>query len=174
MKKKLLYLMVGIPGAGKTSAATLIADITGATHIWADHERRTIHSQPTYSQQENDELYALLNSRADELLRSNQSVVFDTAFNHYSDRQKLRAIAMQNNADAIIVWVQAPKDVAKDRALNAHHHTHTRVLGNMTDDHFGNLSDKLEEPRDDEHTVILDGTKLSKAYVAEKLSAIIQ
>lgn len=164
--------MVGIPGAGKTSAATIIAEITGAVHIWADHERRTIHSQPTYSQQENDELYHRLNSRANELLGSNHSVVFDTAFNHYSDRQKLRKIAEGNDATTIIVWVQAPKDIAKTRAQNVHEHKHTRVLGNMSDEHFGSLSEKLEEPRSDECTVILDGTKLSPDYITQELSKI--
>ena len=170
MNKLTLYLMMGIPGAGKTTASKLISKITGASHIWADHERRTIHEQPTYTQQENDELYDHLNSRADELLQQGRSVVFDTAFNHYHDREKLRNIARGRNVDTLVIWIQTVTDLAKHRAQNAHHHTHTRVLGDMNDEHFGILSDKLEEPREDERTIILDGTKLTEDYIREALS----
>lgn len=173
MHKSTLFLLVGIPGAGKTTASKLIADITGASHIWADHERRTIHRQPTYTQQENDELYNRLNSRADELLQRGSSVIFDTAFNHYHDRQKLREIATMHNAQTVVIWVQVPKSTAKLRAQNSHHHSHTRILGDMSDEHFHALSDKLEEPKAHERTIILDGTKLTKPYVSEKLSEIL-
>lgn len=173
MQTNTLYLMVGIPGAGKTSAAKLIADVTGATHIWADHERRLMWPSPTYTQKENDTLYVRLNTKAESLLRSSHNVVYDTAFNHFSDRQKLREIASRNHAKTVVIWVQAHKELAKDRAQNAKDHAHTRVLGDMTDEHFTSLSDKLEEPKTTEQTIILDGTKLTKSYVAEKLSEII-
>ncbi|MDQ5885830.1 MAG: uncharacterized protein QG628_227 [Patescibacteria group bacterium] len=162
--------MVGIPGAGKTTASKLIAEITGATHIWADHERRIMWPEPGYTPEENETLYVRLNTKAEALLRGNHSVVYDTAFNHYQDRQKLREIAKRNNAEVIVIWVQAPKDIAKLRAQNVHEHSHTRVLGNMTDEHFGILSEKLEEPKSDEKVVILDGTKLNEEYVRSILS----
>lgn len=171
MKKQTLYLMVGIPGAGKTTASKIIADITGATHIWADHERRLMWPEPSYTPEENDTLYIRLNTKAEALLRSGHSVVYDTAFNHYHDRQKLRDLAKRNDTDVVVIWIQAPKDIAKLRAQNVHEHNHTRVLGNMTDEHFGALSNKLEEPHDNEPTIILDGTKLSREYVTEAITS---
>lgn len=169
MNKQTLYLMVGIPGAGKTSAAIIVANVTGATHLWADHERRLMWPKPSYTQAENDTLYVRLNTKAEALLRSNHSVVYDTAFNHYEDRQKLREIAERYDAETIVIWVKAPIELAKKRAQNVHEHKHTRVLGNMTDEHFGTLSDKLEEPRSNENTVVLDGTKLNENYVRTTL-----
>jgi hypothetical protein len=40
----------------------------------------------------------------------------------------------------------------------------------MTGKNFGRLSDKLEEPRESENTITLDGTKLSTQYIEKKLA----
>lgn len=173
MKQNCLFLMLGYPGAGKTTASKLIADVTGATHIWADQERRNLHPQPSYSQRENDELYTSLNTETDKYLRQGKDVVFDTAFNHYEDRQKLRQIATSHNAQTIVVWVKTPPQVSKDRAQNSHNHAHTRLLGNMTDEHFHALQNKLEVPKSDERTIVLDGTKLTREYVQNILLDIL-
>ncbi|MCA9344723.1 AAA family ATPase, partial [Candidatus Saccharibacteria bacterium] len=86
-----LYLMLGYPGAGKTTAAKIISELTGAVHIWADHERRQMHDSDNYVQVErtaefNIKLYDSLNKRSVELLKQGKSVVYDAAFNHLKDR----------------------------------------------------------------------------------------
>lgn len=169
-KKPTLYLMLGYPGAGKTTAARLIAKQRHALHIWADEHRRTHYPEPHYSEEENQKLYLKLNSQAEKALKSDQSVVYDTAFNHYADREKLRSIAKETGADTTLIWVQTPLDISKHRALNADLHTDTRILGSMTGQNFGRLSDKLEEPKESENTITLDGTKLSEPYIEQKLT----
>ena len=169
-KKPKLFLMLGYPGAGKTTAAKLIAKHTNALHIWADEHRRSHYPEPHYSEAENTTLYNKLNTQAATALLQGKSVVYDTAFNHFADREKLRNIATAANADAVVVWVQTPRAVARERALNADQHPETRVLGDMTDEHFGRLSDKLEEPRSSETVINLDGTQLSAEYIASKLT----
>jgi predicted kinase len=71
-----LYLMLGYPGAGKTTISKEITKRTGAVHLWADHERRAMFSEPCHSKAESDELYAALNTRTDQLLGEGSSVVF--------------------------------------------------------------------------------------------------
>ncbi len=170
--KPTLYLMLGYPGAGKTTVAKLVSEITGAEHIWADHERKIKYGQPSYSQTENDELYSELNHRTESLLREGKSVMFDTAFNHYEDRKKLENIARTAGADTVILWVQTPREVAKKRATTDLDAQPTRVLNDqepLHHEHFEYLSDKLEEPRNDETVVILNGTDITKEYVSQKL-----
>ena len=163
----------GYPGAGKSTAAKIIHKLTGAEHLWADRVRRKMYKQPTYSHQENMHLYTHLNDLASELLSEGKSVIFDTNFNFYRDRQHLRQIASKNKAKVVIVWVQADKQVAKQRAtVDAHLHKHTRVLGNMPIKHFERISNNLESPREDEKFVELDGTMIDDDYVEQRLHEV--
>lgn len=165
-----LYLMVGYPGAGKTTAAEYIAHITGATHLWADKVRRERYGEPTYSPAENAELYDHLNEVAAELLNAGNDVVYDTNFNFYKDRQKLRAVADKHGAKTVVVWVQTARDLAETRATLHAPEERTRVLGKMEPRHFHRLADNLEQPKPTEITLTIDGTKVTQAYIEQKLN----
>lgn len=163
-----LYLMLGYPGAGKTTAAKILAELTGAEHIWADYERRQTHGKPSYSQAENDGLYQKLNQQTADLLEQKHSVVYDTAFNHQKDRVTLRTLAHNLGIQTVIIWVKAPKEIAKTRAQNISDLHGTRVLGaDMSDERFEELVAKLEHPDENEIVVELDGQKLSKDYIKQ-------
>lgn len=167
-----LYLMLGYPGAGKTTVAKLISEITGATHLWADHERAKRFAHPTFTQDENDTLYTSMNQEASQLLASGKSVVFDTAFNHFEDREKLRDIAKQNNAITLVIWVQTNRNLAEKRAIESDgNDPHRKLDHHMTHQDFHRLSDKLEEPRSNEAVITIDGTKVTRAYIAEKIGS---
>src|ERR1700744_5282186 len=102
--KQTLYLMIGYPGAGKTTVARWIAERTGAVHLWADVERNKLFSNPSHSEAESSELYKQLNERVGKLLAEGKSVIFDTNFNYYSDRQLLREIAGRHHAKVLVIW----------------------------------------------------------------------
>ncbi len=162
--------MLGYPGAGKTTAAKLIQELTGAEHLWADHVRREIYKTPTYTHEENLQLYSHLNDVTNQLLSAGKSVIFDTNFNFYKDRQHLRGIARKRGTPTVVVWVRVPKELAKLRATtDAHLHQHTRVLGHMPDEAFEKISSNQEQPRADEKVIRLDGTKMTDDYVANEL-----
>lgn len=160
---------MGYPGSGKTTASKLITETTGAVHLWADHVRREKTTEPTYSSSENRALYDELNKKTDELLKNGQSVVFDTNFNFYHDRQKLRKLAAKNSAKCQLIWIQTPKELAKTRAVDEAELHSTRILGAMPEAQFSRLAKNLQPPKEDESFIALDGTKLSSAYVKEAL-----
>lgn len=169
MAKLTLYLMVGYPGAGKTTTARVLHKITGAEHLWADHERRRRYSTPTYSHTENLELYDHLNQVAKSKLEQGQSVIFDTNFNFHKDRERLRNLASKQGAQTILVWLKTPKDLAKQRATSDAHTQDTRILGNMPEADFERMSNNLEPPRENEVYIEIDGTNVSEQHVRQQL-----
>jgi len=161
MNQPKLYLFVGYPGAGKTTVAKLIAATSGAVHIWADVERNKLFSQPTHSEAESRQLYDRLNQETEELLTAGKSVVFDTNFNHRRDRELLSEIARRQQAETVIVWIDTPLDIAKQRAV------HAKVVRNgydftMSAEQFDTIAHKLEPPTKDEKIIKIDGTNIDE------------
>lgn len=155
--KPTLYLMVGYPGAGKTTISEIIARKTGATHLWADRVRRERYGEPTYSVAENDDLYSHLNRVTAELLEAGNSVIFDTNFNFRHDRDLLRQIGSTHGAHTVLIWVNTAYEVARHRATVAPPNKAHRILGLMSNADFESNASRLEPPTADEQPIIVDG-----------------
>ncbi len=161
--------MMGHPGAGKTTAAKIIHEATGAVHLWSDIERHMMFGRPTHSEKESVKLYDELNKRTEELLAEGKSVVFDTNFNFRSDRHKLKEIADRQGAITVVLWVTMPLGEAKKRSVGTGRRRngyHTR----MTEEHFDELVSKLEAPEEDEKVIKIDGLKLDRDTVLALIS----
>jgi predicted kinase len=163
-----LYLFVGAPGAGKTTTATIIAKRTGAVHLWADVERHKLFPRPSHTEAESKVLYQKLNNDTNQLLSEGKSVVFDTNFNFYSDRQLLRNLAQSHNAEVVLVWLTTPLNIAKGRAVGTHQQRNGYTI-HMSEDQFNAITAKLEPPRPDEHAIQIDGTKLKEEQIKQAL-----
>ncbi len=61
------------------------------------------------------------------LLGQGQSVIFDTNFNFYKDREQLRAIATTHHVRCVLIWITTPKELAKKRATEQSDDEATRV-----------------------------------------------
>jgi len=170
MARPTLYLMIGYPGAGKTTVSKYIHELTGAVHLWADRVRSERFAQPTHSPSENRQLYDHLNEVTAELLASGESVIFDTNFNFYKDRVKLRKIAEDHDATTLVVWVHTPRAVAKKRAVQESHGKETRIFGNMPEERFERLCNNLQPPTHDEQVIEIIGLDLTKEKVAQLLN----
>jgi len=169
MNEQMLYLMVGYPGSGKTTVARIIHELTGAVHLWADHERQQMFKNPQHSHEENIKLYDELNDRTEELLRAGKSVIFDTNFNFYKDREHLRRIAARNGVHAVVMWVTTPQNLARERATQHSDGVDTRVWGNMPANDFDRIARNLQPPKEDEHVIELNGVGITPDYIQQKL-----
>ncbi|HUC90363.1 MAG TPA: ATP-binding protein [Patescibacteria group bacterium] len=172
MDRPTLYLMVGYPGSGKTTISKIIHQQTGAVHIWADHERNKMFVHPKHDHDENIKLYAELNIKTRQLLHEGKSVIFDTNFNFYKDRKKLRIIAAKEGAQTVVVWVTTSIDVSRSRATEQSHNKETRVWGNMPLEHFERISCNLQPPLEGERPIKFDGTNLDPQTVIDALKKL--
>ena len=161
--------MVGYPGAGKTTIAQHIHNLTGAAHIWGDKERIARFKHPHHTEKESRSLYRQLNGEVAALLDSGKSVVFDTNFSFRRDRDHMREIARQAGTDCKVIWVTTPKDVAKRRAVEESENKPTRLWGNMAASVFSKLVAKQEDPGDDERPIDILGIGVTEDTVKAAL-----
>ncbi|HEY4964651.1 MAG TPA: ATP-binding protein [Candidatus Saccharimonadales bacterium] len=169
MNNPTLYIFVGYPGSGKTTLSKLIHEQTGAVHIWADHERHLEFSPVTYSHIESEALYNRLNSLCEQYLSEGKSVIYDTNFNFFLDRQLMRNIAKKHNANIRLIWMTTPTEVAKVRATTEEDLSDTRVFGIMKDEDFKRISNHLEKPHPDEKPLKIDGTAINESTLKQVL-----
>lgn len=168
--------MVGYPGSGKTTTSKIIHKKTGATHLWADRERNAMFPNPSHDHEENLKLYAELNRKAKQLLEEGKSVIFDTNFNFYKDRKKLRVVAAKAGARSVVVWLTTAKELARERATQHAldgEHGHNRVWGNMTVAQFERIAGNLQAPNEGEQPIKLDGTNLHESDVVDALQSYL-
>ena len=169
MPRTILYIFVGYPGAGKTTIAKYIASQTGAVHLWADEKRHKLFKQVSYSEAESKKLYDQLNNLCASYLKNGRSVIYDTNFNFYDDRQHLRTIAEKHGAELKLIWVTTPAELARKRAVTESTNSHTRIWGNMAKADFDRISGRLESPRPSEAAIKIDGTAIGGSDISSLL-----
>lgn len=161
--------MVGYPGAGKTTMAQYIHELTGAVHIWADHERQQMFGHQGQSSNESKQLYLKLNQQVAALLQSGKSVIFDTNFRFRKDRDALREIAKEAGATVKIIWMTTDKETARKRATEMADDAPSRFFGNIPPDDFERVTSFFQEPTEDEAPLCFDGKTATKDDVARLL-----
>lgn len=167
-----LYIFVGAPGSGKTTAAQIIANRTGAEHIWVDHERADMFRPPTHSESESQDLYDYLNDKIEAMLKSGHSVVFDTNFNRLSDRELMRQIVKAAGAKLKIIHLTTKKNLAKNRSGRPEHARKNGMPSTMTEDTFDDITSHYQALGPDEPVVEIDGTDINADELMQKLSSL--
>jgi predicted kinase len=162
-------MFVGYPGAGKTTVARIITELTGGVHLWADFERHVMFDSPSHTHAESRQLYQHLNHVADELLSKGSCVIYDTNFNFRKDRDHMRNIAAKYDADVKVIWITTPRNIAEHRATQDSVDKPTRIWGNMSPTDFNRLSDNLQTPDDDEEVIKIDGRQADLATIKQAL-----
>jgi len=90
-----LYLMLGYPGAGKTTTAHILSELTGAVRLSSDDFRFAMFPQPTFSNDEHATLYRTLDFVTEMLLANGVSVIYDANLNRYQHRADAKHSGLQ-------------------------------------------------------------------------------
>ncbi len=167
--KTTLFLLMGLPGAGKTTVAKAIEEITGAIRLSSDEARLMIWPEPEFTEAEHFQLYEYLDDQTAHLLEAGKSVVYDANLNRYEHRLEKYELAKQVGSEVVLCWVKTPEEIALERRMTeAGHH---KLVPKNEDPHsmFKRIAGIIEEPNENENYVEFDGTKITNEYVAEKL-----
>lgn len=162
--------MFGYPGAGKTTAAEIIAQLTGAIHLQSDTLRLEMFPEPTFSQQEHDALYAALDQKTAELLSQGNDVIYDANLNRFQHRKDKYVICEKTGATPVLLWVRTAKELSKERAADKSRQ-HLWPENETGESLFDRIADIIEEPGIAESYVTIDGTKVTPQYITQQLAA---
>lgn len=167
-RQPILYLMLGYPGAGKTTTAAMIAKLTGAVHLASDQLRLEMFVRPSFSEAEHQRLYDELDKRTEALLKEGKSVIYDANLNRYEHRQEKYIICERAGAKAVLIWVRIDKDTAKARATDQTR-SHLVPPHEAPEAMFERIVGILEPPHQNEPSVEVSGKELDEAALKQAL-----
>ena len=163
-----LYMLFGYPGAGKTTTAKVLHELTGATHLSSDHLRSALFQEPTFTQAEHDEVYHQLDKTAEHLLATGHDVIYDANLNRLQHREEKYVICQRTGAKPLLLWLTTSREMAKSRASDSSRQ-HLWPPNVTPDQLFERVARAIEEPGPDEPYIVLDGTKVTKDYIRGQL-----
>ncbi len=111
----LLVITCGLPGAGKSVVARMLAQALPARLLRTDVVRRELFPVRRYTQEEIRQVYQELLNRAEALLQQGESVVLDGTFSQEEWREAARALAERVGARFALVEVTSPEDQVRQR-----------------------------------------------------------
>ena len=166
-----LHLIIGLPGAGKSTLAKQIQKLTKAVRLSSDEYRLLIFPEPTFSQKEHDNLYGIIDHNVEHLLASDHSVIYDANLNRRHHRDEKYALAKKYDAKVVLWCLNTPSGLSKQRRIDDQDHNlipKNETPGNMYD----RIAKVYEPPSKDEKCITLDGTNITSAVVSKKLEEI--
>lgn len=151
-----IFLMVGIPGAGKSFFARQFAADLVLPLISADRIRHELFNEPSYSQSEQAIVGRMIDYICSEMLNSQSSFILDSQFaNTRTARLNIERRARASGYRVVTIWVQVDKRSAKNRSLNRKSGKRDDLYNpSLPEKAFIALSNQLVAPNTEPHVVI--------------------
>ena len=154
----ILFLMLGYAGAGKTFFARQYAEAIGAIHLSSDRIRRELFDAPSFSKEENQVVFRMMDMFAEEMLSRGISVVYDAQNNQKNHRRQKRKMAAKHKAETLIIWVQTDLETSFERASKRdRRNPDDKYTYELDRQAFDRLKNELTRPDEREDYVVVSG-----------------
>ena len=153
MGQPCLYIMCGLPFAGKSTLARELAKFVRAAYVELDAingERGLGLDGRRIAAADWDETYRIVYQRIDGFLREGMPVVYDSASFTRAQRNVARAIAERYSILSKVVYVTVPKKIARERLEQ---NRRTRLRYDVRDDDFAHVLDNFQLPETGENVM---------------------
>lgn len=158
MRGRYVFILLGFLGSGKSYVSRWLTPHAGAVYLRADELRLAMFGfdRPELYTPKNKALVNNANRYAmAQILKSRQAhVVLDANHNAKSVRLAIANEAAKHDAATIVVWVQTPLEIAKERTV-VRERTEGHVL--FESGLVEKMAKRLEEPDTDELVITING-----------------
>ncbi len=169
MERPCLYILCGLSFAWKTTLAKEMVNVLGLQHVAIDDintERGIWNDDTGLSLEEWKKTYAIAYQRIALFLSQGESVIDDSANFTKEQRDRLRAIAEQYNAQTCVIFVDVPLAEVQRRWQE---NRQTLLRADVRDDDFAHVVECFEPPIANENVLRYDGLIPPKEWVRLKL-----
>ena len=151
----ILYMTLGLPGAGKTYFAKQYAAKQGVPLIDVEWLRYDLFEDPRYDTSEDKVLANLTDYMAEQFLSAGLSVVVDGLNSTRVRRHDLRKMARKYKVAPLVIWVQTDTNTAFERAHNRdRRNPYDKYAREFGDDEFERESMRTKQPQHEDYVVI--------------------
>jgi predicted kinase len=110
-----LIVVSGLPGTGKTYFCNRLAERLPSVVLESDVLRKTLFSPPSYSAKESSQLFRAIHQLIQRLLVKGIPLILDATNLSERNREYLYSIADRLDAKLVLVRVEAPPEVVRQR-----------------------------------------------------------
>jgi predicted kinase len=155
----MLYMLGGLPGAGKTSFSRYASKEMDAVHLNSVAMRHTLNLDSDEMPRAIGDPYVFeaMNSMAKTALAAGCDVFYDANHNTQPVRARSRTLAHDVGASALLVWIEVPRDIAEYRASTRQPDNFTKRVVSETIRNY-----ILEPPLADETHILLNGLEATE------------
>lgn len=155
-----LYILCGIPFAGKTTLAKELEKRLGFSRIDLDDVELELLGKnikdENVKQNQWDKIYLDMYQRIEKALRDGKTVVHDTGNFTKHERALVRNIANKVNVESTTIFVYIPVPEARKRWLQ---NKENNKRFDITEKSFEDAVNEMEPPTEDENFVVYDSSQ---------------
>lgn len=164
LNKRVIFLVIGYPGAGKSYFSRQFAEVIGAHQISEDRIRYELFSQPNFGRSEEAVIERIRDYMLEEVIKTNRPVIIDANLNKAA-RKRIADRFKNTETKVITIWIQTDLETSFGRAsARDRRQMDDKYNVSMSFEVFDKLQRQFTKP-DREEAIVLSGKHLFKTQL---------
>lgn len=164
--KPFIIMMYSFPGAGKTAFSSQLSEELNLVHLQEDKIRHDLFGR-SISQVGDTDVKRVMNYMATDFLKVGVSVVYDASVIRGNDRKKVRDLAKDAKADALLVWLQVDPETTFVRTQKRDRRKSSDKFATEYDkSSYQQVLTQMQNPIEREEYIVISGKHTFKTQLA--------